>query len=177
MSALDSHAKLMHGMDKRHDGHAWTKTITSHIKNDMSLAFHTTTYVGHLHCKNQDSEYTSRIHCISLMNEMEWDGFTLTTFPVKQPTPAGSSLVCKICKAPQICTATYGARIYYFFGTANMTRACVHLKLHKHPVKAGETTRSRRGSVRSLGSMWRRLPRPPILQSSWRQLESSWVSS
>jgi hypothetical protein len=27
----------MHGMDKRHDGHAWTKTVTSNIKSDMSL--------------------------------------------------------------------------------------------------------------------------------------------
>jgi hypothetical protein len=28
---------MMHGMDKRHDGHAWTKTVTSNIKSDISL--------------------------------------------------------------------------------------------------------------------------------------------
>jgi hypothetical protein len=28
---------MMHGMDKRHDGHAWTQTITFNIKSDMSL--------------------------------------------------------------------------------------------------------------------------------------------
>ena len=39
MSGLQTHAKLMHGMDKRHDGHAWSKTVTSHIKSDMSLMF------------------------------------------------------------------------------------------------------------------------------------------
>jgi hypothetical protein len=33
----------MQGMDKRHDGHAWTKTTTSHIKNDMNLKFRTST--------------------------------------------------------------------------------------------------------------------------------------
>jgi hypothetical protein len=51
-SGLQTHAKLMHGMDKHHDGHAWTKTVTSHIKNDMSLTFRTSTCVGHLHCEN-----------------------------------------------------------------------------------------------------------------------------
>jgi hypothetical protein len=34
---------MMHGMDKRHDGHAWTKTVTSNIKSDMSLTFRTST--------------------------------------------------------------------------------------------------------------------------------------
>jgi hypothetical protein len=67
-------------MDKRHDGHAWTKIVTSHIKNDMSLSFCTSTCVGHLHCENQDCEYTSCIHHISPVNEMEWDGFTPTPF-------------------------------------------------------------------------------------------------
>jgi hypothetical protein len=51
------------------------------------------------------------------VNEMEWDGFIPTTFSARQ--------AC-------------GARIYYVFENTNMTRACVHLGLHKHPVKAGE---------------------------------------
>jgi hypothetical protein len=50
---------MMHGMDKRHDGHAWAKTVTSNIKSDMSLTFRTS--IGHLCCENQDCEYTSRI--------------------------------------------------------------------------------------------------------------------
>jgi hypothetical protein len=101
---------MMHGMDKRHDGHAWTK----------------------------DCEYTSRIHRTSPVNEREWDGFTVTTIPVGQPAPAGSTLVCKICKAPPTCFATCAARIYYVYGAANMTRACLHLGVHEHPVKVGE---------------------------------------
>jgi hypothetical protein len=129
---------MMHGMDKCHDGHAWTKTITSNIKSDMSLTFRTSTYIGHFRCKNQDCEYTSRIHRTSPVNERELDGFTVTTIPVGQPAPAGSTLVCKICKVPPICFATCAARIYYVYGAANMTRACLHLGVHEHPVKVGE---------------------------------------
>jgi hypothetical protein len=60
---------MMHGMDKRHDGHAWTKTVTSNIKSDMSLTFRTSTCIGHLRFENQDCEYISRIHCTSPVNE------------------------------------------------------------------------------------------------------------
>jgi hypothetical protein len=38
---------MMHGMDKRHYGHAWTKIVTSNIKSDMNLTFRTSTYIGH----------------------------------------------------------------------------------------------------------------------------------
>jgi hypothetical protein len=74
---------MMHGMDKRHDGHAWTKTVTSNIKCDMSLTFCTSTCIGHLRCENQDCKYTSRIHRTSPVNERESDGFTVTTIPVE----------------------------------------------------------------------------------------------
>jgi hypothetical protein len=159
MLALQSHAKLMHGMDKHHDGHAWTKTITSHIKNDMSLAFRTSTCVGHLHCENHDCEYTSRIHRTSLVNEMEWDGLTSTTFPVGQPTLVGSSLVSKICKVSLICIAPCGAKIYYVFGTTNMTRACVHLGLHEHPVKVGENQEIKEKMRTLIGEQVERTPK------------------
>jgi hypothetical protein len=129
---------MMHGMDKHHDGHAWTKTVTSNIKSDMSLTFRTSTCIGHLRWENQECEYMSRIHRTSPVNEREWDGFTVTTIPVGQPAPAGSTLVCKICKVPPICFATRAARIYYVYGAANMTRVCLHLGVHEHPVKVGE---------------------------------------
>jgi hypothetical protein len=51
-SALHTQSKSMRGMDKHHDGHAWTKTITSNIKNDMNLTFCISTCVGHLRCGN-----------------------------------------------------------------------------------------------------------------------------
>jgi hypothetical protein len=37
--SASSQAGLMVGMDKRHDGHVWTRTNTSHIKSDMGLTF------------------------------------------------------------------------------------------------------------------------------------------
>jgi hypothetical protein len=129
---------MMHGMDKRHDGHARTQTVTSNIKSDMSLTFRTSTCIGHLRCENQDCEYTSRIHRTSPVNEREWDGFTVTTILIGQPAPAGSTLICKICKVPPICFATCAARIYYVYGAANMTHVYLHLGVHEHPVKMGE---------------------------------------
>jgi hypothetical protein len=45
-SGFQRYTKLMHRMDKRHDGHAWTKTVTSHIKSDMSLTFCTSTCIA-----------------------------------------------------------------------------------------------------------------------------------
>jgi hypothetical protein len=129
---------MMHGMDKRHDGHAWIKAVTSNIKSDMSLTFRTSTCIGHLRCENQDCEYTSRIHRTSLVNEREWNGFTVTTIPVGQPAPTRSSLVCKICKIPPVSVATCATRIYYVYGAANITHACLHLGVHEHLVKIGE---------------------------------------
>jgi hypothetical protein len=129
---------MMHGMDKRHDGHAWTKTVTSNIKSDMSLTFRTSNCTGHIRCENQDCEFTSRVHRTSPVNEREWDGFTVTTIPVGQPAPAGSSLVCKLCKVSSVCIATCATRIYYVYGAANMTHACLHQGVHEHPVKVGE---------------------------------------
>jgi hypothetical protein len=89
-------------------------------------------------CENQDCKYISCIHCTSLVNEMEWDGFIPTPFVVGHLAPNESSLVCRIYIVPLTYIAACGAPIYYVFGNINMTCACVHLGLHKLPVKAGE---------------------------------------
>jgi hypothetical protein len=104
-SVLHTLSKSMQGMDKHHDGHAWTKTVTSNIKNDMDLTFRTSTCAGHLRCGNQDCEYTTRVHRTSPVNEMEWDGFIPVPFSVGEPVPHGSTLVCKIYKDPPVCIA------------------------------------------------------------------------
>ena len=62
----------------------------------------------------------------------------MTTFLVGQSAPARSTLVCKIYKVPPICVAACAIRVYYVFGAANMTCACLHLRVHDHPVKVGE---------------------------------------
>ena len=100
--------------------------------------FCTSTCIGHLYCENQDCEYTSRIHRTFLINEREWDGFIVTTIPVGQLAPIRSTLICKICKVLSIWVATCIAKIYYVYGAANMTCACLHLGVHDHSVKVGK---------------------------------------
>jgi hypothetical protein len=58
-------AKLIMGMYKPRNGHAWTKTITSHTKNDMGLTFCTSSCIGHLCYDIQDCEYLTQVHCTS----------------------------------------------------------------------------------------------------------------
>ena len=62
---------MMHGMDKHHDGHAWTKTVTSNIKSDDNLTFRTSSCIGHLRCENQECEYTTRF--IATFRSMNWN--------------------------------------------------------------------------------------------------------
>ena len=163
---------MMHGMDKRHDGHAWTKTVTSNIKSDVSLTFRNSTCIGHLRCENQKCEYTTHIHRTSLVNEREWNGFTVTTFPIGQPAPAGSTLVCKICKVPPICVAACAARVYYVFGAAHITRACLHLGVHNHLVKVGEDQGIKERTCQLIEEQVRELREPQTLPSSWRLVRS-----
>ena len=47
-SASTSKAKAMDGMDKRYDGHVWTKTQSTNITNNLSLTFRSSICVGHL---------------------------------------------------------------------------------------------------------------------------------
>jgi hypothetical protein len=61
-SSASSQAGLMMRMDKQHDGHVWTRTSTSHIKNDMGLMFRSASCIGHLRCDNQNCEYLSHVH-------------------------------------------------------------------------------------------------------------------
>src|SRR5579875_2017681 len=128
----------MYGMDKRHDGHAWTKTKTSNIKSDVKLTFRRATCLGHLRCENRKCEYTTRVHRTSQINEREWDGFAHNPILAGQPAPDGSTLVCKICKVPPVCVAICAASVYYVFGEDNMTRAFLHQGVHDHPVKVGD---------------------------------------
>jgi hypothetical protein len=75
---LDDHgqntkAKQLRGMDKRYDGHAWSRTITSNIHNDQKLLFRISSCVGHLHCDNPACEYIQRDHMTSKVNKTKWE--------------------------------------------------------------------------------------------------------
>ena len=61
-SSSQAKAKSMEGMDKRYDGHVWTKTQTTNISNDLGLSFRSSTCVGHLQCQNHNCDYLQRAH-------------------------------------------------------------------------------------------------------------------
>jgi hypothetical protein len=137
-TAARSHAKSMQGTDKRYDGHVWTKTITINITNEFGLSFLSSACVGHLRCNNKECKYLIRRPRIFQVNETEFEGCTLQTFVVGQIPPTNSTLVCKVCKEPPTCIATYGAKIYYVAGKIKHTRACIHIRTHAHPVNVGD---------------------------------------
>jgi hypothetical protein len=136
-SSSRSQAKLLEGMDKRHDGHAWTRTVTTHILNEMGLSFRMSSCLGHLICSNDQCNYRSRVHRPTPSNETEWDGTSYVPFDVDSSPPMKSTVVCKVCKTPPSCLNVCSSRIYYILGPPAMSRACVHIGSHKHPVKIG----------------------------------------
>ena len=173
-SATLSQARLLRGMDRRHDGHAWTRTITSNIKNDMGLTFRTSSCSGHLRCSNVDCEYITRVHRTSVANEIEWDGVSPFTFEVGMHPLKGSTLVCNICKSPPSYLAICPAKIYYVLGKDYMTRAYVHLGSHRHHVKVG-IYRDAMERIRSL--LGDQVKRTPMATNSSIVLEEARSSS
>ena len=143
-SSLLSKAKSMFGMDKRQDGHVWTKTVTPNISNILDLSFRSSSCVGHLRCENPLCEYLERAHQTSSNNDTEFEGVTKESFSVGGPLPSGSILVCKICKMPPKCVTLCSARIFYVHGDDTSQRACIHLGHHSHPVKVGDYRQSRK---------------------------------
>ena len=127
----------MDGMDKRYDGHVWTKTQTTNINNDLGLVFRSSICVGHLECHNPHCNYLQRVHPTSLVNDTEFHGFTNEFFPVGGPVPTFSTLVCKICKEPPKCIVPCVAKIFYVHGKDTTQWACICLGNHRHPVKVG----------------------------------------
>ena len=121
----------MDGMDKRFDGHTW---CTSNIHNSQGLTFRKSSCAGHLVCNNQSCEFMTRS---SKRNETEWSGQTNIPFSLGHLPPSDSTLVCKICKVPPTCVNFCDARIYYVLSKSDMTRACIHLGTHDHPVSDG----------------------------------------
>ena len=134
----NSKAKQLRGMDRRYDGHAWSRTITSNIRNDFNLLFRMSSCLGHLRCDNVTCEYLGRDHRTAGVNETEWEGLSEKVFEVGSTPPTGSTVVCKTCNVPPTCVAVCLAKIYYVTAAPHMTRACVHLGSHDHPVKSGD---------------------------------------
>jgi len=59
----------MQGMDKKNDGHAWCKVITTNIKNSFGLNFRKMFCLGNFYCVQDDCE--NFVHSI-FRNETFW---------------------------------------------------------------------------------------------------------
>jgi hypothetical protein len=169
-SSSHCQAKLLSGMEKRYDGHVWSNTHTTNIKNDDGLTFRLSSCVGHLRCDNSNCDYLTRKHRVAGVNETEWDGCSPIPFEVGPDPPSGSTITCKICSVVPSCIASCPAKLYYVVGKKGMRRACVHFGVHDHPVKYGDC-RDTRERTRSLIS--EQVERNPSATNSSIVLEAS----
>jgi hypothetical protein len=124
----------MDSMDKRFDCHTWCCTITSNIHNSQGLTFRKSLCVGQLVCDSKSCDFFARS---SMRNETEWSGQTNIPFKLGHLPRPNSILVCKVCKVAPICVNFCPGRIYYVLGKSDMSRACIHLRMHNHLVSDG----------------------------------------
>ena len=155
---MSTYAKGMSGMDKRHDGHVWSKTVTTNITNSQGFTFKTSYCLGHLRCTNSSYDFLRRSHRLEAVNEMEWEGVSPSIMDVGDAHPRGSTLLCTICKHPPSCIATCPAKVYYVVGKQSSTHAFVHLGTHCHPVKDGELRDMRERTRSLIGEQMERTP-------------------
>ena len=153
-----SQAKQMAGMDKRYDGHVWTKTKTTNIVNHSGLTFRTSVCIGHVRCMNSTCAFLNRVHHLNDVNELEWEGMSVVPLDVGDKHPPSSTLLCKFCKEPPCCIARCNARVYYVCGNSTLTRAFIHLGIHKHPVKDGELRDMQERTRDLIGEQMERTP-------------------
>ncbi len=73
---------------------------------------------------------------------MEWTGTTNFPFNIWFNPPHDSSLVWKVCKKLPLCQDFCSAPVYYVLNIGNMSRACIHLGYHRHPVAKGKCRES-----------------------------------
>jgi hypothetical protein len=57
----------MQGMDRKYDGHAWSKVITTNIKHSFGLNFKKVYCLGHLRYVKWDCDY---LFCSGAWNEI-----------------------------------------------------------------------------------------------------------
>ena len=148
----------MAGMDKQYDGHVWTKTKTTNIVNHSGLTFRTSVCIGHVWCMNSTCAFLNCVHCLNDVNELEWEGMSVVPLDVGDKHPPSSTLLCKFYKEPPCCIARCNARVYYICGNSTLTRAFIHLGIHKHPVKDGELRDMQERTRDLIGEQMERTP-------------------
>ena len=53
-----------------------------------------------------------------------------------------SIVVCRVCKIPPTCISHCDGRIYYIIDSSEVSRACIHLGRHNHPISKGQCRKS-----------------------------------
>ena len=90
--------------------------------------------MGHLCCINPDCRCVSETgDC----NKLYWSGSSPDIFmPGSNSEGVGKcKLVCKYCKAILSCLGVCHCKLFYAVSKdPNMSRACIHIGTHKHPV-------------------------------------------
>ena len=82
-----AYVKGMSGMDKRHDEHVWSKTLTTNITNSQGFTFKTSYCLGHLRCTNTSCDFLRRSHRLETVNKMEWEGISPSIMDVGDAHP------------------------------------------------------------------------------------------
>lgn len=127
---------LLAGMDRRYDGHVWTQTKTTNIRNTDLIKFRYAHCVGHLRCGNS---LCSHVRNHGRPNETSWDGVSTNPLAVGSLEEQRASLICSHCKLRPECIGTCPAKmLYVVHNRHDLTRACVHIGRHAHPVALGE---------------------------------------
>jgi hypothetical protein len=88
----------MQGVDKKYDGHAWCKVITTNIKKKFGFSFRKVRCLGHLGCVQTDYENFVQF---GSRNEIFWCDDCTHILVVGQMalSPFSSLLGCKLCHA------------------------------------------------------------------------------
>ena len=132
-------AAMLKGMDRRHDGHAWTETATTNISDpNGQLSFSYVKCLGHLRCSNDSCPHLERCGEI---NKKYWEGSTPEVLIPGQATdtPRRCTLLCRICKSTPVCLKLCPCKMSYITSKdPRMSRACVHLGTHEHLVATSE---------------------------------------
>ncbi len=112
--------------------------ITTNINNSFGLSFKKVHYLGHL--RYMANDYENFVHTISC-NEIFWCS-ECTHIPIMGQmviSSFASSFTCKFCHFPLLCVVNCHGQIYYIVHRLpSISKAAIHLEVHKHLVADGK---------------------------------------
>ena len=127
------------GMDRKRDGHVWTETATTNISDPSRvLTFKYVKCMGQMCCTNLDCRCVGESN---KYNELFWTGSSpdvLIPGPNSEVT-VKCKLVCRFCKVIPTCLELCPCKLFYAVSKdPTMSRACIHMGTHLHPMAKGD---------------------------------------